>query len=202
MSIILNNIERYVKNLLENVLPKEYTYHNLNHTIEVVETSSKISSYSKLTDEEDEILLISAWFHDTGLIKVYHGHEDFSAHFAEQILNQFSYPVKSIDMVKKIIMATKMPHKPNNLLEEILSDADIGHMGKNNFDERSVSLRTEWEFVYNKKYEEDEWLKINIRFLEENSFYTEYCKRFMDDFRIKNLTEYKNKLKEFNKLVN
>lgn len=194
MKSALQLTELHVRQLFRDKLPKHYYYHNSNHTVEVVDTARIIALNSGLSDTETESVLIASWFHDSGLTKVYKGHEDISALLAKSFLSEISHPSKLIDLIATIILATKMPHSPQNILEEIISDADISHMGKDIFDERSLQLRKEWEAVYNRTYTEEEWLKINIEFMEENHFYTEYCKKNLNDIRLKNLNIYSQRL--------
>lgn len=194
MKSALQLTESYVKQLFSDKLPKEYYYHDCNHTVEVVDTARIIALNSGLSDTEIESVLIASWFHDSGLTQVYFGHEDISVLLAETFLSQINHPRNLIDQIIEIILATKMPHSPQNILEEIISDADISHMGKDIFDARSLQLRKEWEIVYNKKYTEEEWLQINIRFMKENLFYTEYCKKYLNPVRLKNLNTYLQRL--------
>ena len=60
---ILEKAEKKASDLLLT-LPDTMTYHNLNHTREVVKAAEKIGSYASLQEEEMEILLLAAWFHD------------------------------------------------------------------------------------------------------------------------------------------
>jgi len=198
MQSVLQLTESYVRQLLIDKLPKEYYYHDLNHTVEVVDTAKIIALNSGLTDSDIESVLIASWFHDSGLVEVYNGHEDVSVTNAEVFLSGLTRSRKQINLIKSIILATKMPHTPVNILEEIISDADISHMGKDIFDARSSQLRMEWEFVYNKKYTNSEWLEININFLRENVFFTNYCKNNMNETRLKNLKIYTQRLQLIN----
>jgi len=200
MKSALQLTESYIRQLFSDKLPKEYYYHDSNHTIEVVNTARIIALNSNLSDIEIESVLIASWFHDSGLTQIYQGHEDISVLLAEAFLSQISHPLEQINKIKKIILATKMPHTPENILEEIISDADISHMGKDIFDQRSLQLRKEWEIVYNREYSEKEWLEINIRFMQENLFLTDYCKRNLNQTRLKNLEIYLQRLRQLNTL--
>lgn len=200
MNSALKSTEKYVLNLLSGKLPSEYYYHNIDHTIDVVNTAKLIADNSNVSPTDTEMLLIACWFHDSGLTQIYQGHEDISVILAENFLFGISYPQPKINIIKRIILATKMPHIPCDILEKIISDADISHMGKDNFDARSHQLRMEWEIVYNRTYSEEEWLDINIRFLGDNLFFSDYCIQEMNPVRLKNLEIYKKRLYDLKKI--
>ena len=65
---LLLEVESYVKSLFNDKSSEDLIYHNLNHTTDVVITSEKIGQSSSLDDEQMELLLIAAWFHDVGYL--------------------------------------------------------------------------------------------------------------------------------------
>jgi predicted metal-dependent HD superfamily phosphohydrolase len=48
-----------------------------------------------------------------------------------------------IEKVKACILATEMPQKPVGLLQEIICDADLFHLGTEDFSDRSKLVRKE-----------------------------------------------------------
>ena len=110
----------YVTRLYENHLLKGITYHNLDHTKEVIDTAKLIGEKSGLSEEQMEILLLAAWFHDIGIILQYNEHEEKSVEICSEFLTKYNYPQEKIDNVAKIILSTRIPQKPKTLLEKIL----------------------------------------------------------------------------------
>lgn len=196
MSDLLNKVSKYASKTINKKLPKEIVYHNIEHTKEVVDTANKIGKHSGLSESEIEILLIAAWFHDTGIINSYTDHEEKSASIAKDFLQQNNYPAKKIEKVINLILATKMPQKPKTLSEKVICDADISHIGKKEFNTRSQLLRTEWETKLGKKTNDKDWLKNNIDFLSHSKFHTKYAKENFEEQRLKNLTMLKKRLEK------
>jgi predicted metal-dependent HD superfamily phosphohydrolase len=186
----------YVTKLLQEQLPKEYVYHNLNHTIEVVETSREIGEQSGLTPEEKENLLIAAWFHDTGFVQAYEGHEEKSAEICTNFLSQDGFLPERKNKIAQIILSTKHSNTPTNLLEQILCDADISHIGKKGFNIKSQLLREEWEKVLGKKFSDFGWYKSSIEFVSGYKFMTEYAKKNFEEQRRINLEKLQKKLRK------
>lgn len=195
MKNILNKASEYVIQTLENQLSEKVVYHNLSHTLEVVESVELMGKRSGLGPEEMEELLLAAWFHDIGYMKDYYQHELRSAEHCSRILTKWNYPSDKTNNIAKLILATQLPHNPSNLHEGIVCDADICYIGKKEFYSRSQILRKEWELVLNQKYTEREWITTNITFLLENQFHTEAAKHFFDVQRMENVNELRQILK-------
>ncbi len=189
MISIINISSRFIRENFNNSLPKGITYHNLVHTLDVVKTSQEIARSYCLNFVDLEILLIASWFHDIGILKQYDNHEVKSARICSEFLKRQNYPVKRINKIAQIIRSTKIPQKPRNLLEKILCDADLSHIGKKNFSSRAQLLRIEWEKMIGKKYSDFDWLKTNILFIKKNKFHTKSAKLLFDTQRRKNLTK-------------
>src|SRR5690606_12997647 len=86
MSDILAKVEVYVIELLSNKLDSNYLYHNLRHTQRVVRSTLELIENCEISNEEKEILLIAAWFHDVGYIESHEDHEEKSCEIADIFL--------------------------------------------------------------------------------------------------------------------
>ncbi len=114
MNRLIEDVSQYVKKLYETH-PTFYRYHNLHHTREVVKLVKELAENSDVGDADLEILLIAAWFHDIGYPDSIQLHEEKSAEMAAEFLEKKSYPPENITTVKKLILSTKVPQKPENL---------------------------------------------------------------------------------------
>ncbi len=77
-----------------------------------------------------------------------------------------------------------------------MCDADIAYIGKRDFLRRKDKLREEWGRTIQKEFSDTEWYIENIRFLESNSFHTEYARTKFGNTRKENLAALKNLLSE------
>lgn len=159
-----------VKQMLLRQLPPGVVYHNYRHTVETVNAARTIGSRTNLSAAEMEILLLAAWFHDTGFVKSAAGHERISAKIASQFLRMHRYPAKKTARVVRCIRATKMPRKPRTVLERILCDADLASLGKRSFFERNEDLRIETESRKGRRVDSFAWLRRTHQFLERVRF--------------------------------
>jgi predicted metal-dependent HD superfamily phosphohydrolase len=173
---ILLKVKEYVRDLFERKSPDDNVYHSFKHTEEVVNEIQQISREIKLTDEDLEVLLIAAWFHDVGYVKQCEGHEDVSIEFARNFLNEHNYPKEKIEKIASLINATRMPQKPKNLIEEIICDADLHHVGLKDFEEKGDLLRLELEKKNICSCTDHEWLERSLKFLDQHKFFTPYAR--------------------------
>ena len=173
-NIFFKEVKSFVFDLFKNSVDSRLVYHNYNHTLQVVEASNEIALAEKVDESKLEILLIAAWFHDTGYINGGIDHENKSKEIADAYLSKSGFSKEKIEKVHALIDATKMPQNPNHILEEIICDADMFHLGSENFKEISGLWQMECEQLSNHHKTDIEWLKINEKFLSEHKYFTNY----------------------------
>lgn len=195
---ILKKASIFIEKLFKEELPDKYHYHNLAHTEEVVDVCKRIAENYDIKEDDLEVLLIGAWFHDAGYVKDYEEHEERSKEIAEGFLRENGWNDKQIDKVKSIIEATKHDVKPKNLLEEIIKDADIAHLGRKRFFRKGEMLRVEWEHGKEKKFSDMDWENLQLRFLINSKFYTSYAKKKYGKRRAENIQKQR---KNINKAI-
>ena len=186
MSEILEKTENFVVDLLSNKLASSYLYHNLNHTHRVVKSTKELLNFYNLEEAENEIVLLAAWLHDTGYTEGSVNHEETSCDITRNFLGRQAYDEQKIDRVCSLIMASKRFHEPQNLLEEIIRDADCSHFGKKSYMETSELLREELEILGLAAYSQKEWREANLKMLQTDQ-------RFYTDYALQNWQEEKNK---------
>jgi HD superfamily phosphodiesterase len=173
---LVDDTATYILCLFEEKLPPHYSFHNPQHTKDVVTQAYAIADEYELGQDDLEILLIAAWFHDSGYTEVYEGHEEVSMKLAETYLRTKNFPEVRIKKVCDCISATSMPQSPQTLVERILCDADISNIGSDNFFEMSARLRKEHEIVKGKMYTDTEWYNVKHGICISHRFHTEYAR--------------------------
>jgi predicted metal-dependent HD superfamily phosphohydrolase len=201
-SSILNKVEKYVGELLSDFISEEKLYHNLQHTLEVVEVSTEIALAEDLITEEVEIVKIAAWFHDIGYVTSWEEHEKESANYAHIFLGKKSYPVLKVEKIIGCIIATKLPQSPKNKMEEILCDADLHHLGLPDMDEKGNLLRREIEINERRKISDIEWLRNTMQLLTSHKYFTDYAKRKFNNQKEINFLNLKTKLELLERIKN
>jgi predicted metal-dependent HD superfamily phosphohydrolase len=187
---LLEQAAAYVFDLLKDNLPDELVYHNYNHTKETVAAVEELVNHYELSAEEKEDLLLAAWFHDTGYVKVYKNHEDESVNIAREYLKG-KISDQRMERISSLIASTHVNAEIKNEQEEILHDADYINIGKKEFNKRAQLLRIEWEHVLSKKYSELEWAEEQLTFLIKKRFKTAFALNKYGEQREKNIKKHR-----------
>ena len=87
-------------------------------------------------------------------------------------------------------MATKIPQNPQNLLEEILADADLEYLSTQNFEPVSEMLFLELKY-FNPAFTREDWRMVQIDFLSKHAYHTDFCKRYKENFKQQHLLKLK-----------
>ena len=182
---------------LKSEIPDFITYHNFEHTENVIEKVVYIAKKEGIDDVSLELLKVAALFHDTGFISEHKslGHEERSCDLARLVLPTFDFTQQEILEICQLIMATKLPQSPQNKLQEIICDADLYYLGTENYSEFSERLVAELSFV-DKQIPQEEWLDIQLNFLKKHSFFTKAAQSELDSKKRRNLEKVISKVNE------
>lgn len=187
----LKEVEKYIHEKLQKNLSPTLTYHGFHHTLDVVDATMKIAALEGIKDNESLILLETATlFHDLGFISTYKNHEEEGCRIAELILPSFQYSTNQIKMINGMIMATKIPQNPQNILEQIIADADLDYLGRDDFEVIADSLFQELrqrEMVADL----ETWNKIQVKFLESHQYWTKSTIALRNEQKMKHLKALK-----------
>ncbi|GAA4799568.1 hypothetical protein GCM10023231_30440 [Olivibacter ginsenosidimutans] len=163
-------------------------FHNLTHTLQVVEAAKKIGSYYQLAEHDLFIVTEAAYFHDLGYYNgAALGHEVRSAEIAATFLRERSVEEDTILAIQNCIKATHIPQQPKNLLEEIVCDADLFHLGGDDFLDRNKLMHKEAETCKAHSISKSDWRKGTIQLLQNHHYHTSYAKLFLEEKKKRNL---------------
>ena len=88
---LFTSIKQPILSRLEDELDSRLGYHNIAHTLDVLEQAEVIAIQEKVTDKHDVLLLkTAAIFHDSGFLFVYKNHEEKSCEIASESLRNVS----------------------------------------------------------------------------------------------------------------
>ena len=187
-------IKQKVLTILEQQLDPRLTYHNLAHTKDVMAQVERIAHGEQITHANDIMLLrVAALFHDTGFLHTYNHHEDKSCEILMETLEADDLKPWELDKVKGMIMATKIPQTPHNHLEQIICDADLDYLGRNDFEPISEGLKREF-LIYGVISQEADWDPLQIRFFESHNYFTLTCKQDRNPKKQLHLQQLKQRL--------
>jgi hypothetical protein len=180
MPMDLNNRKAYpevchrILDDLAEKLPGHLSYHSVDHTIDVANVCNSYIEYYMIPERVANLIRIAAVSHDYGYIFGPREHEERSIAEVRPLLGDYSE--QELTVIDGLIRATKVPQKPQNLYEEILADADLDYLGREDYPQLSEGLYREFLYFGVVKNETD-WLDVQIRFLQGHHFHTDWAKQ-------------------------
>jgi len=194
----LSVIYDHVMSMLKAGLSEKLTYHNIFHTLDVNTHCLAIAKEEGIEDEQVLLnLQIAALYHDVGFIYIYHDHEEKGCEIAREQLPGFGINETAIEEICGLIMATKVPQSPKTHLEEIICDADLDYLGREDFFERAEKLRLElleYKFIS----DNHDWEEMQLEFLLSHDYFTSSSRKKRSPAKkefIKQLAERQDKVK-------
>jgi len=183
---ILKKAKNYVKKL---IAPLEWLdYHRYSHTQEVNDRAKYLAEKEWVTWKDLEILELACLFHDTGFIVNYDDNEIFWAKIAQNFLIGFDYPNKDILQIQELIIATTHSYDtPKNILEQIIKDADMDNLWREDFLEKMEHVKTERELAEWSSILENEWKKRCLEMLKNYEYFTKTQQQERNPTKEKNI---------------
>ncbi|UCD62128.1 MAG: HD domain-containing protein [Flavobacteriaceae bacterium] len=175
---------------LKEKLPKYLSYHSIDHIIDVANVCNDYIEYYDIPEEKAKLLRIAAICHDYGFIESPLDHEEQSI----ASIHDFLAPIltdKEVEIISGMIRATKVPQEPKTFYEEILADADLDYLGRKDYDEISTNLFKEYLHL-GVVSDNIQWLDLQIRFLENHKFHTDFAKNNREKLKSKKIKELKS----------
>jgi len=190
----LDDAGNYIINRLNYELPAYLNYHNASHTLDVYEAAKRLALADGISGDELTLLLTAAYYHDCGFLVKANGHEEESCRIARETLPDFGYATSEIDKICGMIMATRLPQSPQNHLEEILADADLDYLGRDDFSFIANQLFLENSF-FGTAGDINEWNHKQVDFMEKHQYFTKTANNLRQAKKDANLGRIKAQVK-------
>ncbi len=184
---IVQESETFIRDLFEKEIQENLKYHDIIHTEYVAGMADRIGKNSGLNQEELQIVIVAAWFHDSGFVSRSDGHEEESQNIARKFLSSKEMPEEFIDKVLICIEATKMPQNPgDNLLAQVVCDADMAYLSEDFYMGRTALLRKEWNHESETKISKKSYYQETVDLFKNHKYHTDYGGKELSSGKAKN----------------
>jgi uncharacterized protein len=190
----------YVLQRLETELNSNLHYHGIHHTRDdVMPAAKKLGKLERICKKDQLLLNTSALYHDIGYIEKHEQNEAIAVRIANQTLPGFGYSNAQIQRIGKIIMATQLKvidgkyvqdPNPNDILQQLICDADLDSLGREDFFRVGETLRLEL-IEYGMPKTPIEWLGCQLEFQQNHSYFTNAARNLRNDGKEKNIKRIK-----------
>lgn len=178
---------------MENGFPAEFTYHNVHHVLDVFSAAACLAEQEKISEIETFLLLSAVLYHDTGFMIGTKNHEELSCDLAKQQLPDFGFINSDIQVICSLIRATRIPQQPQNQIEQIICDADLDYLGREDFEQIGEGLFQ--ELIHTGQLNNRrEWDERQVIFMEKHQYFTSTAKRIRNEGKERNLEIVKRRL--------
>jgi uncharacterized protein len=185
--------KNYILMRLRQELPRDLYYHGLHHTLDVCKSVEELASAESINGESLILLKTAAVFHDSGFLERYVNNEPIAVNFAEKYLPHYGYSREQIKTIGKIILSTRIPQKPDNHIEQIMCDADLDYLGRDDFFQISETLKKEW-LAYGIIQTEEEYNQKQVSFFRQHNYFTETSRKIREPKKQKHLQELNKRI--------
>lgn len=196
---LLEKTREYVLSYYKKHENPNLVYHNRQHTEDVVDAATQIAGHYQLSEGNHFVVIAAAWFHDIGYMVDIDNHEDKGIELATTFFEKHKLDDIHIKLVCGCIAATKMPQSPTSLIEEILCDADLFHLGMDDQLKHDNKLLEEYNLLHHTGMDKPEWREKSVKFMEAHSYFTDYCRGLLNAGQQQNINELKKKIKKAHK---
>ncbi len=199
----LKIVDQYISALFKDELPDGIKYHDANHTLHptkgVVAVANRIAISEDISKHDRELLITAAYFHDTGYIREYDKNEPIAARMAGRILKLIGYKPNEVEKIQKMILSTDLGREPKTHVEKILCDADLDHLGREDFFKLDGKLREGRHARGIDVSDDAKWYKGTLEIIKKHQYYTESQKKLREKEKQKNIRRLLNKLENIEK---
>lgn len=162
----------FILNKVKTDLPEFLKYHSYHHVMDVLDAAVTLADLEGLSEYDTLLLKTAVLYHDSGFTRQSNEHEKIGCDIAKESLPNFGYSEKEIEQICGMIMATKIPQSPNNLLEQIICDADLDYLGRDDFWKIGSNLYNEL-VIYGVLNNERDWNRLQLKFLTSHHYFTQ-----------------------------
>jgi uncharacterized protein len=183
----------YILSRLKKELPKNLFYHGFHHTLDVCKAVDELAFSERINGEDLILLRTAAVFHDSGFLQQYLNNEPIAVSIAEQKLPAFNYSSEQIRKIGHVILSTCIPQRPTNHIEQIMCDADLDYLGRDDFFEISETLKQEW-LAYGLISSDEEYNEKQLKFFQQHHYFTQTAKQKRELKKQKHLLELRTRV--------
>ena len=186
-------VKDFVLDKLANDLHENLTYHCVEHTLDVIESAERLAKLEGVNGHDLQLIKTAALMHDLGFIESYKGHEDISIRMVGELLPGYGYSAEDIKKIQGMIKSTEIPQSPTNKLEEIIADADLDYLGRDDLFLIGQRLQYEWK-MHGIVSTLKEWHEKQLAFLKAHKYYTKAARTLRTEKKLENIDQLEHLL--------
>lgn len=175
----LNDLKNFIFDKLQEELPEQMHFHTVELARQVYNHSHVLSKSENLDLEKTLKVRTASLLLFLGFINNYKNPEVESGKIAQEILSGFQYSDRQINIITNLVLSTKQPFEPRNLMEQIMIDAKMEYLGRVDYiKNNNLLFLEESEMLFPKEI--SQWKLEQIELLENFEYYTAGARRLRE----------------------
>lgn len=183
---LLRETEEHIKQYFADNISQDYVFHDLEHTAQTVAAARTIGEGFQISEHDMLLLVLATWFHDTGYSEGPTDHEERSCNNADHFLRG-KISEDDLGTVLSCIRVTKVPQQPQTVLQQIICDADLSHLGMESYWDRTGKLRQEFTLTKKMVMSEQDWVDFELNFMLQHSYHTAVANELFNKRKAKHI---------------
>ena len=181
---------------LKKELHPSLDYHNVGHTLDVLDQVICLADLAQLSERERELLVVAAMYHDAGFLHQKALNEPIGAELAAKAMSTAGgYTRSEIKTVKHMILDTTLlmddcAQISNTDLSPYLLDADLSNLGRQCFWEQTEAVASEAGIAFN------DFLPISLGLMHRHSWQSDAGDQLYEQQKQRNITDLKLRLNQ------
>jgi class 3 adenylate cyclase len=189
----IRDLEERVLEMIDSNMALNLHFHKGEYIRKVCNQTELLGRSENIQDDELLLSQTAALMMFSGLSETYDNFENASVRIAREILPEYGYDNKQIDRVCNLILATKEPFSPQNILESILIDARMEYLGRTDYHTQVKLLFLERKNA-SRELSKEKFLKQQTDLLSNFNYFTLAAQRMREitpENQLENLRNWK-----------
>jgi predicted metal-dependent HD superfamily phosphohydrolase len=162
-------------------------YHGFKRSRALVDDCREIAKGTRLNGGAEQVVMLSAWFHDAAFAVNGGGGREKSIELARAFLGRQGQPESLADAVAGCLRALDDEGQGGDLARDVLHDALLAPLASKRYLEQSALLRLEEARRTGKSWSDVEWTRSRIEQLQQSSYRTRWAQLEYESGRARNL---------------
>jgi len=175
----IKDLEERVLDMIASNMLLNLHFHKNEYIRKVCNQTELLGRSENVSDDELLLSQTAALMMFSGLSETYDNFENTSIKITREILPEYGYDEKQIDRICNLILATKEPFMPQNILESILVDARMEYLGRSDYITQVKLLYLEKKNVY-RDLPKEKFLKQQTELVSNFNFFTLAAQRLRE----------------------
>jgi hypothetical protein len=170
------NFKSFLLDQLRWKTPTQHSFYGYEHTLNMFQAAEQLIIMENVKGENAIMVKTAVLLLNAAVLEDENCSPEISARLARRWLPEFGYTTKNILLINGMLLSTRSPQRPQNLLEKIVCDASTEYLGREDYPYWAEKLYRQM-FLQSKPQKESGWPQMEQTSFANHQYFTETAKR-------------------------